>query len=914
MATLALVLGGLNPRALFAQSFGPAQNSFTGTLPTCVKAADFDGDGKLDLVIGRDNAAGLAILLGNGDGTFQPATNLTAGSRPLIVDVADFDGDGKMDIVAANYGDNAISVLLGNGNGTFKPAVNYAVGTNPRSVAAGNLNGKMGIVVVNVTDNSVSVLVGNGDGTFKPAVSYPVGQNPLGVALGDFNGDGKLDIVTANYIGNSVSILLGNGDGTFQTATSVSAGTNPSFVAVGDFNNDGISDLAVTNANGNNVSILLGNGNGTFQATPSLSVGSDPRTVAVADFNHDGHSDLAVTNFNDGNVSDLRGIGAGTFQPAVNHSTGAGAEYVLAADFNADGFADLAVVNENAGTVSILLNLRTPLTVTAMSPSPGTTLTASPSSIVLTLSAPIDPASANALSVQLIRAGPDGIFGTADDLAIAPTAISAVNGNQISLDLSGLFLVADKYKITLSSPVSPTSNGLAAFWTFDEASGTTVADSSGNNNTGTLNGGTNRVLGLAKNAVKFDAPTFGAMKVTRNSTLEPTTAITVSVWGNITDAMTGNVGDLLRKSVPQGTGYLLRWSSGPGKLEWRIDNGGNSVFAQNPQSNTLYLNSWHHYAGTYDGSTGLCSLYVDGALTASASGTPANLQHSDDLYMMDVNYGSQIGVPGTLEDFRIYGRALSAAEIAILAKRGILDTSGNALDGEYSGTFPSGNGTAGGDFSAQFQIVFPPLTITDMSPAPGSAHNLGVNSVLMTLSNNIDSSSVNSNSIVLKSAGPDGIIDTADDVTVTPAAVTVVNGKQVKVDLPAQTKASDSYQITLNGSSPQISSTEAYFKFDDGSGMVALDSSGNGNTASWNGTPGWTAGKVGGALSLSSSSYLTVNNTAVGNFGTGDFSVSFWVNTQTKSCIMLGNRYSSFHSEQLSNDVDGDVEIMRRFP
>ena len=55
--------------------------------------------------------------------------------------VGDFNGDGKLDLVVANRASNNVSVLLGNGNGTFQAAVNYAAGSKPRSVAVGDFNG-----------------------------------------------------------------------------------------------------------------------------------------------------------------------------------------------------------------------------------------------------------------------------------------------------------------------------------------------------------------------------------------------------------------------------------------------------------------------------------------------------------------------------------------------------------------------------------------------------------------------------------------------------------------------------------------------------------------------------------------------------------------------------------------------------
>jgi hypothetical protein len=55
----------------------------------------------------------VAVLPGNGDGTFRAGAEYTTGGSPFPVRVADLDGDGRLDMVVANYGSRSVSVLLG---------------------------------------------------------------------------------------------------------------------------------------------------------------------------------------------------------------------------------------------------------------------------------------------------------------------------------------------------------------------------------------------------------------------------------------------------------------------------------------------------------------------------------------------------------------------------------------------------------------------------------------------------------------------------------------------------------------------------------------------------------------------------------------------------------------------------------
>jgi hypothetical protein len=97
-----------------------------------VIAADFNGNGMLDLAVANSGSNTVSVLLGNGNGTFQVKRDYPVSNDPESLAVADLNGDGKLDLVTADAGADEVSILIGNGNGTFQMHRDFAAGPSPR--------------------------------------------------------------------------------------------------------------------------------------------------------------------------------------------------------------------------------------------------------------------------------------------------------------------------------------------------------------------------------------------------------------------------------------------------------------------------------------------------------------------------------------------------------------------------------------------------------------------------------------------------------------------------------------------------------------------------------------------------------------------------------------------------------------
>ena len=321
---------------------------FEGTFHvTDLKFADVRGIGVPDaLVTGYDlgyrSYLGYAANLDNG--TFGQLTIVPdAGSSALAV--GDFDGDGKLDLVIGDLSGhsglvNRLSFMKGNGDDTFTAGATIdfgpatTTGGFPRNILVGDFNHDQKLdLIVTVNDNVIGPgslphpafeFLGNGDGTFQqPTI---VLQDTAYLTLADVNKDGNPDLVELvqpitiqGFSTPTYTIHLGNSDGSFTTGNTYApfsgliaalSASGPAAAAypgpmVADFNGDGNLDILVPQRyssypNGGGISLtrgyfqlLLGQGDGTF--VPDYTVFDLAKLFPpnqAADVNGDGRADL----------------------------------------------------------------------------------------------------------------------------------------------------------------------------------------------------------------------------------------------------------------------------------------------------------------------------------------------------------------------------------------------------------------------------------------------------------------------------------------------------------------------------------------------------------------------------------------------------------------------------------------------
>src|SRR5258708_1561805 len=376
----------------------------------------------------------------------------------------DFNGDGKQDLVVVIVVTQQIAVLLGNGDGTFgAPAFYSTQAETPENlvVADFNADGFLDVAVTNDNDETVGIFLGNGDGTFKPVIKSFANFSPLTLVAGDFNKDSKLDLTVSPQLESYISVLLGNGDGTFANPTEFQVGINPSPLLTADFNRDGNLDLAIMNYNDaavNTISMMLGNGNGTFQPPVLYDVGAQNTQIAAGDLDGDGNLDLVILNLGNSDnptISILLGNGDGTFQPQMVYPITADSIMVLG-DFNNDGRLDLAIADRVHDDISVMLQIPSvnlaPTALSLVTQEVGIT---SPSQTVIPTNASNSPLTITTISVTGTDSAP---FGQTNN---CPSALNAGANCTITVAYTPPLVGSDSATLTVKDSGAPNTQTVA---------------------------------------------------------------------------------------------------------------------------------------------------------------------------------------------------------------------------------------------------------------------------------------------------------------------------------------------------------------------------------------------------------------------------------------------------------------------
>jgi hypothetical protein len=273
------------------------------------------------------------------------------------------------------------------------------------------------------------------------------------------------------------------------------------------------------------------------------------------------------------------------------------------------------------------------------------------------------------LSDTQVEFGPTTAYGsTAGTVTLVTSHMQTLNGlapnttyqfRVKSRDAVGNLSTSGNFSFTT---LPDASTGLLAHWMFNDGRGTSAADSSGNGHTGTLSSGASWTPGIMQQALALDGQA-GFVSVPHADALN---AYPISISGWIRTSSTTGTRGILNKLVPGvANGYRFFMSDGNLCAEYFRSA---AAFVSDGTACALAAagyadGQWHHVVFVVDALGG--RIYVDGVQRASRGWTgTSGAPNSGQPITIGDDGGTSGFFAGTIDDLRIYGRALSAGEVS----------------------------------------------------------------------------------------------------------------------------------------------------------------------------------------------------------------------------------------------------------
>jgi hypothetical protein len=310
--------------------------------------ADINGDGKPDIIFINPGDKVFSVLINKSTASaiaFAPKADFAAGGNPSTFIAADFDGDGKIDIAVGNrmINDNSpvISLFKNTGNSpavSFGPQIDYPA-TSSYILLAGDMDGDGKQDIMFSDYSNLSILQNTSiPGSMKfnrLDFTDPTGSRPLGF-LSDVDGDGKLDVVeTTGYITHIVKNTSTPDSFSFAPAAPFNINT-PSLFA--DLDGDGKPDIVLASYISNpTIGILRNKINEPAVNLISPEIGLTGTPINITGLNFTGTSALTIGGVNAASftvnspTSITAVVGSGATGPVIvktKYGTGTGTDFV----------------------------------------------------------------------------------------------------------------------------------------------------------------------------------------------------------------------------------------------------------------------------------------------------------------------------------------------------------------------------------------------------------------------------------------------------------------------------------------------------------------------------------------------------------------------------------------------------------
>jgi hypothetical protein len=286
-----------------------------------VHAADLDGDGRLDVLSASAHDDKIAWYRNGGGvpGVWTPFTISTTADHVVSVYAADLDGDGRLDVMSASFEDDKIAWYK-NGGGSplmWTPRTIFSAADGAYSVYAADLDsdGRLDVLSAGMNDDTIAWYRNDGG---SPVVWTPynittTANGAQSVYAADVDGDGRADVLSASYLDSRIAWYKNTWNGaavawTLYTITMAADGAASVFAA--DVDGDGLVDVVSASQFDDKVAWYKNGGGSPMVWTPfTLTTTADfAMSVYAADVDGDGRVDVLSAHRYDNKVAWYRNL------------------------------------------------------------------------------------------------------------------------------------------------------------------------------------------------------------------------------------------------------------------------------------------------------------------------------------------------------------------------------------------------------------------------------------------------------------------------------------------------------------------------------------------------------------------------------------------------------------------------------
>ncbi len=318
-------------------TFDPISDFATGDIISVTLTDDIQSDQGAPLDQGY--CWSFTVGASYGQGIFDEKPPWPVDEAPKAMGAADFDKDGRVDLIVTHAVDETVAFMKNWGGGNIYTTSYHWIHYSTPSVAVGDFNGdsNMDFACPGASD-TLLVALGQGNGGFTWSWFGGLSGELYALTAADFDNDGDVDLAGSCNGGPwQIMLLLNDGSGAFTEFSSPGTYGWVFDLVSRDLDNDGDNDVAVADSSSCEIIPFINDGDGNITIGTAYDYLCNHYALCAGDFNGDGWVDIATHLLGDNNLYVLANDGDGTFTYGTGHGITQYVHQMKAADFNADG-------------------------------------------------------------------------------------------------------------------------------------------------------------------------------------------------------------------------------------------------------------------------------------------------------------------------------------------------------------------------------------------------------------------------------------------------------------------------------------------------------------------------------------------------------------------------------------------------